>query len=77
VLSIRRGTPVKIPAREPATAFFDAAFKQCSESDAPAIVKKNCHHPQTWFYTLNDAYLAAECQAKSPGVPEVKQAMMK
>jgi hypothetical protein len=71
---------VALPPKENATAFWDAAYRQCMASESAAI-RANCNHPQTWFYTLNDAYLATACQAGatslSPAVLGVKQAMLR
>jgi hypothetical protein len=79
VLDIRRGKKVTIPKREPATAFFDAAYRKCKEHADNPLISANCNHPQTWFYTLNDANLAAACQADisslSTGEARIKKAM--
>jgi hypothetical protein len=80
VLAIRRGKAVGLPPKGTATAFWDAAYRQCMASDLTAI-HPNCNHPQTWFYTVTDAYLATACQASSSGLSpaalSVKQAMQR
>jgi hypothetical protein len=38
----------------------------CSVTGVPTAAQANCPHTKTWFYTVNDGWLAAACQGALP-----------
>jgi hypothetical protein len=79
VLEIRAGRPVIIPPKDNASVFWDQSMQTCKAHPNQAV-KDNCNHPLSWWYTVNDGYLAEQCQAATPatsGGVAVKAAMTK